>query len=128
MAAIAGALVGPLVYVSVGMGGSIGITGFAAAILGGFGNIPGAIVGGLVFGLIQSYAQGSDYGAYTDVITFVIFTARDHDPADWAARRADGRAGREGRPLGRPWRAARRPVLLPFAARRPLGITSRTSR
>jgi branched-chain amino acid transport system permease protein len=75
LAAIAGALVGPLVYVSVGMGGSIGIRGFAAAILGGFGNIPGAIVGGLVFGLIQSFAQGSDYGAYTDVITFVIFTA-----------------------------------------------------
>jgi branched-chain amino acid transport system permease protein len=74
MAAIAGALVGPLVYVSVGMGSSIGIRGFAAAILGGFGNIPGAIVGGLAFGLIQSYAQGSSYGAYTDVITFVVFT------------------------------------------------------
>lgn len=74
MAAIAGALVGPLVYVSVGMGSAIGIRGFAAAILGGFGNIPGAIVGGLVFGLIQSYAQGSSYGAYTDVITFVVFT------------------------------------------------------
>src|SRR5689334_21571570 len=75
LAAVAGALVGPLVYVSVGMGGPIGIRGFAAAILGGFGNIPGAIVGGLVFGLIQSFAQGSSYGAYTDVITFVIFTA-----------------------------------------------------
>jgi branched-chain amino acid transport system permease protein len=74
LAAIAGALVGPLVYVSVGMGGSIGIRGFAAAILGGFGNIPGAIVGGLVFGLIQSFAQGSSYGAYTDVITFLVFT------------------------------------------------------
>jgi branched-chain amino acid transport system permease protein len=75
LAAIAGALAGPLVYVSVGMGGSIGIRGFAAAILGGFGNIPGAIVGGLVLGLIQSFAQGSDYGAYTDVITFLVFTA-----------------------------------------------------
>jgi len=74
MAAIAGALVGPLIYVNVGMGSVIGIRGFAAAILGGFGNIPGAIVGGLVFGLIQSYAQGSSYGAYTDVITFVVFT------------------------------------------------------
>jgi branched-chain amino acid transport system permease protein len=74
LAAIAGALVGPLVYVSVGMGASIGIAGFAAAILGGFGNIPGAIVGGLVFGLIQSFAQASDYGAYTNVITFLVFT------------------------------------------------------
>ncbi len=75
MAAIAGALVGPLIYVSVGMGASVGIRGFAAAILGGFGNIPGAIVGGLVFGMLQAYAQGSNYGAYTDVITFVVFTA-----------------------------------------------------
>lgn len=75
LAAIGGALVGPLVYVSVGMGGPIGIRGFAAAILGGFGNIPGAIVGGLIFGLIQSFAQGSNYGAYTDVITFLVFTA-----------------------------------------------------
>ena len=75
LAAIAGGLVGPLIYVNVGMGASIGISGFAAAILGGFGNIPGAIVGGLVFGLIQSFAQGSDYGAYTDVITFLVFTA-----------------------------------------------------
>jgi branched-chain amino acid transport system permease protein len=75
LAAIAGGLVGPLIYVNAGMGASIGISGFAAAILGGFGNIPGAIVGGLVFGLIQSFAQGSDYGAYTDVITFLVFTA-----------------------------------------------------
>jgi len=74
LAAIAGGLVGPLVYVQVSMGSSIGIRGFAAAILGGFGNIPGAIVGGLVFGLIEEFAQGSSYGAYTDVITFVAFT------------------------------------------------------
>ena len=75
LAALAGGLVGPLLYVSPAMGGSLGIKGFAAAILGGFGNIPGAILGGLAFGLIQSFAQGSDYGAYTDVITFIVFTA-----------------------------------------------------
>jgi branched-chain amino acid transport system permease protein len=73
LAAIAGALVGPRLYVSVGMGAAIGIKGFAAAILGGFGNIPGAIVGGLVLGLIESFASGSQ-GSYSEVITFVIFT------------------------------------------------------
>jgi branched-chain amino acid transport system permease protein len=73
LAAIAGGLVGPLTYVQVGMGSSIGLRGFAAAILGGFGNIPGAIVGGLAFGLIEEFAQGSRYGAYTDAITFVAF-------------------------------------------------------
>jgi branched-chain amino acid transport system permease protein len=74
LAAIAGGLVGPLVYVQVGMGSAIGIRGFAAAILGGFGNIPGAVVGGLAFGLVEEFAQGSSYGAYTDVITFLAFT------------------------------------------------------
>jgi branched-chain amino acid transport system permease protein len=73
LAAIAGALVGPRLYVSVGMGAAIGIKGFAAAILGGFGNIPGAIVGGLVLGLIESFASGSQ-GSYSEVITFAIFT------------------------------------------------------
>jgi branched-chain amino acid transport system permease protein len=73
LAAIAGALVGPRLYVSVGMGAAIGIKGFAAAILGGFGNIPGAIVGGLALGLIESFASGSQ-GSYSEVITFAIFT------------------------------------------------------
>ena len=36
------------------MGGSLGIKGFAAAILGGFGSIPGAIVGGLAIGVLDS--------------------------------------------------------------------------
>ncbi|MBV9357321.1 MAG: branched-chain amino acid ABC transporter permease [Chloroflexi bacterium] len=74
LAAVAGALVGPRLYVSVGMGATVGIKGFAAAILGGFGNIPGAIVGGLVLGLIEAYASGSQ-GSYSDVITFLVFTA-----------------------------------------------------
>jgi branched-chain amino acid transport system permease protein len=74
IAAVAGALVGPLLYVSPGMGASIGIKGFAAAILGGFGNIPGAIAGGLIFGLIEAYSSGP-LSAYADLITFVVFAA-----------------------------------------------------
>lgn len=72
IAAVAGALVGPLLYVSPGMGASIGIKGFAAAILGGFGNIPGAIVGGLIFGLIEAFSSGL-LSAYSDLITFGVF-------------------------------------------------------
>ena len=74
IAAVAGALVGPLLYVNPGMGASIGIKGFAAAILGGFGNIPGAIVGGLIFGLIEAFSSGR-FSAYSDLITFVVFAA-----------------------------------------------------
>jgi branched-chain amino acid transport system permease protein len=72
IAAVAGALVGPLLYVSPGMGASIGIKGFAAAILGGFGNIPGAILGGLIIGLIEAFSS-RQLSAYSDLITFVVF-------------------------------------------------------
>jgi branched-chain amino acid transport system permease protein len=72
IAAVAGALVGPLLYVSPGMGASIGIKGFAAAILGGFGNIPGAILGGLIIGLIEAFSS-RQLSAYSDLVTFVVF-------------------------------------------------------
>jgi branched-chain amino acid transport system permease protein len=72
IAAVAGALVGPLLYVSPGMGASIGIKGFAAAILGGFGNVPGAILGGLIIGLIEAFSS-RQLSAYSDLVTFVVF-------------------------------------------------------
>jgi branched-chain amino acid transport system permease protein len=73
LAALAGGLVGPMLYVSPTMGDSLGIQGFAAAILGGFGSIPGAIVGGLGIGVIGSFAAQSFQG-YSDLVTFVVFT------------------------------------------------------
>jgi branched-chain amino acid transport system permease protein len=73
LAALAGALVGPMLYVTPTMGDSLGIQGFAAAILGGFGSIPGAIVGGLGIGVIGSFAAQSFQG-YSDMVTFVVFT------------------------------------------------------
>ncbi len=72
IAAVAGALVGPLLYVSPSMGASIGIKGFAAAMLGGFGSMPGAIAGGLIIGLLEAFSSGQ-FSAYSDVITFVVF-------------------------------------------------------
>jgi branched-chain amino acid transport system permease protein len=74
LAALAGGLAGPLLYVSPTMGGSLGIKGFAAAILGGFGNIPGAIIGGLCIGILDSFSAGHFQG-YSDLVTFLIFTA-----------------------------------------------------
>jgi branched-chain amino acid transport system permease protein len=73
LAALAGGLVGPLLYVSPAMGGSLGIKGFAAAILGGFGSIPGAIVGGLAIGILDSFTAGHFQG-YSELVTFLVFT------------------------------------------------------
>ncbi|WP_326834962.1 branched-chain amino acid ABC transporter permease [Amycolatopsis rhabdoformis] len=73
LAALAGGLVGPLLYVSPTLGGTLGIKGFAAAILGGFGNITGAIVGGLAIGILDSFAAGVFQG-YSDLVVFLVFT------------------------------------------------------
>ena len=72
IAAAGGVLIAPILYVTPQLGASVGISGFAAAILGGLGNLPGAIVGGLVFGVFQSVV--SVYlPAYVNAIAFVIF-------------------------------------------------------
>lgn len=72
LAALAGGLAGPLLYVNVSLGGSLGIKGFAAAILGGFGNIQGAILGGIAIGILDSWAAGQFEG-YSELVVFIVF-------------------------------------------------------
>lgn len=72
LAAVAGSLIGPMLYVNPTMGGTLGIKGFAAAMLGGFGSMPGAIVGGMAFGLLDAFAAGN-FQAYSELVTFVVF-------------------------------------------------------
>jgi branched-chain amino acid transport system permease protein len=54
-AGVAGIMLAPISFVHVNMGG-IGLKAFPAAVLGGFGSIPGAIVGGIIIGVIESMA------------------------------------------------------------------------
>ncbi len=55
VAAVAAILLSPVSMIDVNMG-SLGIKAFAAAVLGGFGSIPGALVGGIVIGIVEQLA------------------------------------------------------------------------
>jgi branched-chain amino acid transport system permease protein len=54
------------------MGFLVGIKAFTAAVLGGIGSIPGAMLGGLLIGLVEAYWAGYVSGAYKDVSVFVV--------------------------------------------------------
>jgi branched-chain amino acid transport system permease protein len=75
LAGLAGWLLAPLFYVSADMGGKISLDAFAACILGGFGSIPGALIGGLLLGLIESLGSFYISSEYIDVIAFGILFA-----------------------------------------------------
>ena len=55
VASIAGLLLAPITFVHANMG-FIGLKAFPAAVVGGFGSLPGAIVGGMVIGLVESFS------------------------------------------------------------------------
>jgi len=73
LAAVAGILYG-LSYPKIDplMGIMPGLKAFIAAVLGGIGNVPGAVVGGLIIGVIESFVGGSPYSNFRDAISFVI--------------------------------------------------------
>lgn len=72
LAGAAGVLVG-LVFTRVWhlMGVVAGLKGFTAAVLGGIGNLPGAVLGGLLLGLAESLATGYISPTFKDLIAFV---------------------------------------------------------
>ena len=57
-ATAAGILLAPVTLIDTNMGLAVALKAFAAAVLGGFGSIPGALIGGLVVGLVELYVGG----------------------------------------------------------------------
>ncbi|MCO5066877.1 MAG: branched-chain amino acid ABC transporter permease, partial [Rhizobiaceae bacterium] len=78
LGAIAGILVTPTQVTSYNAGISIGISGFIAAIIGGFGNAGGAIAGGILLGVLQAaaivtFGAGFKNVAALSVLLVVLF-------------------------------------------------------
>jgi branched-chain amino acid transport system permease protein len=70
--AIAGILVTPITLTSYDVGTTMALKGFAAAMLGGMGNPLGAVVGGLVLGLLETLGAGYISSTYKDGFAFVM--------------------------------------------------------
>jgi branched-chain amino acid transport system permease protein len=71
VAALAGLLLAPLTFVHVNMG-FIGLKAFPAAVVGGFGSLPGALVGGIVIGVVEALSGVYLPEGFKDVAAYVV--------------------------------------------------------
>jgi branched-chain amino acid transport system permease protein len=74
VAVVAGVLVSPLTLIDPDMG-FLGIKAFAAAVLGGFGSIPGALIGGIIIGIVEQAAGLWLPAGFGEVSAFVVLLA-----------------------------------------------------
>ncbi|PDT42105.1 MULTISPECIES: branched-chain amino acid ABC transporter permease [Sinorhizobium] len=73
--ALAGVLVTPITLTGYDIGIALALKGFAAAMLGGMGNPKGALVGGLLLGVVEALTAGYLSSQYKDAAAFVIILA-----------------------------------------------------
>ena len=73
--AIGGILVTPITLTNYDVGTLLALKGFAAAMLGGMGHPVGAVVGGLMVGLLETFGAGYISSAYKDAIAFLVILA-----------------------------------------------------
>ena len=71
VAAIAGLLLAPITFVHANMG-FIGLKAFPAAVVGGFGSLPGAIVGGLIVGIVESLSGFYLPDGFKDTAAYIV--------------------------------------------------------
>ena len=70
--ALAGAIITPLTLSSYDQGAMFGFKGFSAAMLGGVGSLPGAVVGGLALGLLEAFGSFYISSEFKDAIAFAV--------------------------------------------------------
>jgi branched-chain amino acid transport system permease protein len=69
--AVGGMVVSPISFMVYDEGTMLGLKGFASAVLGGVGSYPGAVVGGLVLGLLESFSTGYISSIFKDILAFL---------------------------------------------------------
>ena len=72
LAGAAGMLMAPVYGVSTSMGDTIGTKGFAGAVIGGYGNMYGAMVGSLLLGFVETFVAGYITTTYKDFVAFFL--------------------------------------------------------
>ncbi len=70
--ALAGVLVTPITLVAYDVGVALALKGFAGAMLGGMGNPKGALLGGLLLGLLEAMTAGYFSSQYKDAVAFIV--------------------------------------------------------
>jgi branched-chain amino acid transport system permease protein len=74
VACLAGILLSPVSMIDVNMG-SLGIKAFAAAVIGGFGSIPGSVIGGVLVGIVEQFAGYKLPAGFQEVTANIVLLA-----------------------------------------------------
>lgn len=72
LAGLGGLLMGPVWFVDSSMGDALALKSFAATIIGGFGSVPGAVLGGIIVGLAESLGAAYVSSTYKDALVFLL--------------------------------------------------------
>ncbi len=73
--AVAGITVTPISLMEYDRGAMLAVKGFGAVVLGGLGSFPGAIIGGLILGTIESFGAGLVHSGYKDAFALIVLLA-----------------------------------------------------